>query len=234
MNKVSVTVVSSYATDRIIKDGKIISSQPGGPAFFLEQAFRKAGCNVKVITGTKLLVDILLVGGNELGRINQDVVPRKIPRISLPNVVISTLLKEWDPFSVESRKARVFIDVQGYVRDGTDFGKKKRWEELGDARREFFCIKGTQHELEFIPRSVLESQKERLLISTKGKEGVDVYYLGKFYRFKPSRVVSSAHTIGAGDTFFANFIASFIVTEDLELSLKKAMERTASFLEKVG
>jgi fructose-1-phosphate kinase PfkB-like protein len=68
------------------------------------------------------------------------------------------------------------------------------------------------------------------LIITKGSEGVEIYFKNKKYTFTINNIKSS-DAIGAGDTFFANFIVSFINTDGMiEKSCSIAMNKVEKFL----
>ena len=232
INKPTITLVSSFATDRIIQYGQLVRTQRGGPAYYLMTAFEKSSTQVNVITGEEMVVDILISKkSGEHGRINGNKAIQPLPEIKSPNVVVSTLLQEWELTSVINYPGRVFVDIQGYVRDGSDFGKKKYWQEKECVNDKIFCMKGTSEEMTYVPESQLKKQKGKMLVVTKGKEGVEAYYKGKNYEFRPRHVIRSKYAIGAGDTFFANFVSRFVKTGDFSGSIEHAMDKTSELLE---
>ena len=123
------------------------------------------------------------------------------------------------------------MDIQGYVRDGSDFGKKKYWNPPEEVVNSIFCLKGTSEELLYIPSSFLESQKQKILIETKGQLGCEIFIRGKHRAIHPSRIVDTNDTIGAGDTFFAYFISEYIRKQNVQMSAVYATEETRKFLD---
>ena len=110
------------------------------------------------------------------------------------------------------------------------FGRKKRFT-WGAAKP--YCLKATAEELRYIPAALIASQKkERLLLVTEGAQGVSVYHAGRHFSVKPERVIRREHMIGAGDTFFAHFVAHLLRSKDLQQSAVRATAHTVSFLEK--
>ena len=93
-------------------------------------------------------------------------------------------------------------------------------------------MKGTSEEMTYVPESQLKKQKGKMLVVTKGKEGVEAYYKGKNYEFRPRHVIRSKYAIGAGDTFFAHFIAYLCKDNDFVEGLRYATEKTSIFLER--
>jgi len=120
-----------------------------------------------------------------------------------------------------------------HVRHGPIFiqQKKKYWQEKECVNDKIFCMKGTSEEMTYVPESQLKKQKGKMLVVTKGKEGVEAYYKGKNYEFRPRHVIRSKYAIGAGDTFFANFVSRFVKTGDFSGSIEHAMDKTSELLE---
>lgn len=157
-----------------------------------------------------------------------------LPDIVTPSAIVSTLLDEWDLTNAKKYPGRLFVDVQGYVRDGSDFGKKKAWDEVKALAPYIFCLKGNDVEVGHLPEEIIFDQKrERMLVVTKDKREVEVYYQSQAYNFQPETIVKPKHTIGAGDTFFANFVYQFMETENIPEATTFALERTTRFLEKI-
>jgi sugar/nucleoside kinase (ribokinase family) len=91
-------------------------------------------------------------------------------------------------------------------------------------------MKTNDKEIREIPIKIIEKQKKKLLIITKGDKGADIYFYGKKYSFKVNKI-KAADYIGSGDTFFANFICSFLKTEgDVVTSGEVAIRETREFL----
>lgn len=76
--------------------------------------------------------------------------------------------------------------------------------------------------------------KERILILTDGEKGSYGYYKNKIYfqeAIKPKKIID---TTGAGDAYTAGFIAQYIKTSNIALSMQKGAEYAAKKLEKLG
>lgn len=229
----NISVVSSYATDRLIdaRAGKIIREQKGGPALYLVHALKKLGLHPEIFTGKKLLVDILVKQNDEFGSIKQKPLRLPFPPIKARSTIVSTILDEWDLSNAGKYPGLLFVDIQGYVRDGNDFGKKKPWEEIRDLAPSIFCLKGNSVEIGMLPSDVIDDQKrKRMLIVTKDREGVEIFSKGQHIDCQPATVVRPPNTIGAGDTLFANFVYQFMSTDNLESAAYFALNKTREFL----
>ncbi|MDO8436063.1 MAG: PfkB family carbohydrate kinase [bacterium] len=229
-----ITVCSSFSTDKILNEkGKIISIQKGGPALYLTNVFRKENVLFKLISGPSVKVEILLTKKGEIGRVRKIPKPKKtnFEKIKTHFLLISTIYKEFDLSGIFKFQGKIFLDIQGYVRDIKKFGKKKQWKPSKEIISSLFCLKGTKEELKYIPRDMMKKQKKKCLIITKGRSGSIIYYKNKKFVFKPAKIVKVHNTIGVGDTFFANFVLSFIRTNgDIEIAGKTATNEAANFL----
>jgi hypothetical protein len=228
-----ITVLSTFAEDILIDEtGRIIRKQKGGPAFYLTKAFKERGINVNLVTAPSMKVEILIKGGEEYGRIKKKSKPQEIDfsSIKTPYLLISTILDEFNLKGISAFGGKVFLDVQGYVRNGRDFEKKRHWMVLEEVASSIFCLKGTKKEMNYLPNSFVEAQKKKILLITKGKSGCAIFAFGKKKLIKPSKVIEAPDTIGAGDYFFANFIINFLKTQDPFISAKFAVKNTTKFL----
>lgn len=231
--KSKITVISTFANDKLFDEkGKQIGEQKGGPAYFITKTFKKEDIPFDLITSKEITVEILLKNGNELGRIPENIIPRFInfSKIKTPEILISFILNQCNLENFELYKGRVFLDVQGYVRNGSGFGKKKYWDVPDKISNNIFGLKATDYELKFIPKHLVEQQKKKLLIITKGKLGIEVYRSNLKYLLKPKVIIKTKNTIGAGDTLFASFISEFIKTNDVKSSCIYAIDKTSNFL----
>jgi len=235
----SIAVISTYATDHFInsKTREEYKEQKGGPVEFLVRALKKLGLKPSVFTGSETLsVDILvdLEKGDEFGRIRAKPTITPFPETQARSAIVSTILDEWDLSDSSDFKGLLFVDIQGYVRDGTDFGKKKAWDQVAKLAPYIFCLKGNEIEMSQIPLEVLENQKrERMVIITKDKKGADIFFQGKSFHLTPLRILNPPNTVGAGDTFFANFVYKFLETQDIEISCRFAFDQTSDFLAEI-
>jgi len=227
-----ISVVSTFATDKLVREnGEVMAEQAGGPILFLETTLKKSNIPYQSFTGQPIDVEILITENGEFGKIPFQPPSLKLPVDELSSwVVISTLLREWDLSNCINYDGKLFVDIQGYVRDGEDFGKKRIWHEIVDFADHIFCLKGTKEEVSYLPSVIQEDQKKRLLIGTDGSRGVDIFYKGS-HTFIPVRTtLASSNTIGAGDTFFGYFVGEMFKGADPVNAARVAVERTTFFL----
>lgn len=228
-----ITILSTFANDKLIgEDGSVIGKQSGGPAFYLKQALENEGVSFDLKTGSKMEVEILMTRNGEFGKVPKSPAPKKIQfaKIKTPFLLISSVLNEFDLANLSAFNGKVFLDIQGYVRNGNDFGKKKLWSLNREVFENIFCLKGTMEELQNLPAQYVQAQKQKVLLITKGKRGCEIFVFGKRYILKPTKVVITENTIGAGDTFFACFVSRFVKTENVFDSVRYAVKRTSAFL----
>lgn len=227
-----IAIVSTYATDRkIYERSGAIEETPGGPLLFLKKALEELGLTPKIFHGENMLVEILVKEGDEFGKINEPRIKSPFPKVKAGSAIVSTLLDEWDLTDADQYRGKLFVDVQGYVRDGSAFGKKKSWQGVEDVAPNIFCLKGNSIEINMLPPEVVSDQKsKRMLITTRGKDGVEIFYQGQKLDIRPREVIKPKDTVGAGDTFFANFVYQFIKTGSTRKSAGFALQKTSEFL----
>lgn len=230
--KNKITLLSSFATDRLFDEkGSLIREQKGGPAFFASNVFNGLKIPYLTIKTPMITVDIMLKDGDEFGKIESlPVLKTDFANINTPYLLISPILNEFSLENIDKYKGRIFLDIQGFTREPGEFGKKKKWEtekEVGDA---IFCLKVADYELPYINSEFAKKQKKKMLILSQGKKGSTVFAFGKSYFIKPLQIIKAKETLGAGDTFFANFLSEYIKTENPVESAKFATEETAKFL----
>jgi hypothetical protein len=233
MTNKTIAIVSSYTTDRLLNGdtGEIIKDQRGGPALYAAAALERLGITPHVYTHSEILVKMRVYEDEEFGSAEYPHTPKPFPNVTEDAAIFSTILKEWSLDGAHDYKGRIFMDVQGYVRDGSDFGKKIMWEAADQYMDAVFCMRGNAFEMQYIPQKVLDDQKaKRMLITTYDKKGAIIFYKGKETKIVPKTIVSPPNSIGAGDTFLSSFLAKFLKTEDVELSGTFAADRTSEFL----
>ncbi len=229
----SITILSTFAQDKIInKDAGTERIVRGGPAFYISKVFEEEKLPFNLITASNAEVEILIKEDSEKGRLVKKPVIKKVDfiKIKTPFLLISTILDDFDLENISAFKGKVFLDIQGYVRDGERFGGKKLYNLQTKVQSSIFCLKGTEEELNYIPRNWLTSQKKKILIITKGKSGCILFTSGEEFELNVSRKIVSHNTIGAGDTFFAYIISHFINTNNIKESIGYAIEKTSDFL----
>lgn len=228
-----ISVLSTYANDVLLREnGEIIAQQKGGPILYIESALKDSGVPYKLYFGETLTVEILIKDGKEFGRIPQKPESKEVPSDISDWVIVSTLLQEWNLQAIKGSKKKFFVDLQGYVRKGDDFGEKRVWEEVCEFDESIFCMKGTREEVSYVPKSSLEKQKERMLIITDGEDGGEIFYNGINKKFPLKDKIHPKDTIGAGDTFFSYFVAALYNGKDPFESMESAQLETVVFLKK--
>lgn len=231
MNKM-ISLVSTTSEDILInKKNEIVSKQPGGPLLFMENALEKLEITFHSYYGSPLPVKILITEHGELGKIDQIVKIQPFPVDTVSDfTIVSTILNEWNLENITNYTGILFLDIQGYVRDGKEFGKKKYWQDIIGFYTNIFCLKGTAEEIRYLPEVVVEKQKNKLLIITNGKQPIEIWFRGEKKMIPITSVVKKVHAIGAGDTFFANFASQFKDSQDIEKSATFAIQQTNKFL----
>ncbi len=226
-------IAATYAKDKILDEqGKVIIEQKGGPAYFIERIFRLENQRYDIISTPEVTVEILVTPDGEFGKILQKPQSLDITYQTLNSdaLLISTLLDEVVLRGFSQYKGKIFLDIQGYVRNGNDFGKKKKWLPSSEITKSIFCMKGTAEEVSMVPTDIVELQKKNVLLITKGSEGSELYAFDKRYVIKPTQKIDPKNTIGAGDTFFAYFTIAMIQTSNALQSARSAAQKTSDFL----
>lgn len=228
----AISVISSFTEDILLNHkNELLETHDAGPAFFISNALKDDETPFRLISGNSMTVEILITPEGEFGRIPEKPDTQPITASLSEWTILSTVLNEWDPQSIRKWPTRLFVDLQGFVRNGNDFGKKQTWKEISSLADNIFCLKGTAEEIKYIPASVLKSQKQRLLLITHGGRGVDVFYKGQ-HTFVPAKKINGLrNTIGAGDTFLAYFISSMYKGKQPVEAAGYACAKTATFLE---
>lgn len=228
-----ITVLSTYTDDRLIdKTGRLIGEVVGGPAFFIESALKAKAVPYSLVHGPRLQTEIMVGPDGEWGKVPK--LPDKQPVASKSFTdwtIVSTLLDEWDLTDLPPRPY-LFIDIQGFVRNGSDFGKKKIWDVPVQIQKGVFCLKGTAEEVSYLPAKTTDDQKNRLLIITKGGEGADIYYRGQHYEVRSSKLTNLSNTVGAGDTFLGCFVAEMYLGTPVFKAAEEAARYATEFLKK--
>lgn len=227
-----ITILATGATDKIInQQGSLIAIREGGPAFYLKRVFRKEKTSFTAPSPPHIEVEIHLTKKGEEGRVAERPSPTQVNfgKIATPFLVISTILDDFVLKGISAYQGKVFLDIQGYVRDGSRFGGKKKWHPPQELANSCFCLKGTDEEISYLPKT-LKEKKQKMLILTKGKNGCEFFYESVAHSILPDSVIKTSQTIGAGDTLFGYFISQFLKTNDPLLSIRWATSRTVKFL----
>lgn len=230
--KEQIAVFSSRAQDILINENnEVISKQDGGPILFIENALKNSGVSFSLNTGELINVEILMTNEGEFGRVPQKPLIKSIPEnIDSKCVLVSTILNEWSIDTLSKFNGKLFIDIQGFVRDGNDFGRKNYWNDVRNFPRDIYCLKGTREEVGYLPKEIFEKQKKSLLVITDGSKGLEFYENGESYKVPAKEINKPKDTIGAGDTFFSYFTASLFKGSEALVAAREASIKTANFL----
>ncbi len=220
-----IKLFSTYTKDIITNNGNEVIKD-GGPALFMKNVFSKNDIEYKIYA-QEAIVKIIVKDGDEKGVLQNSLNKKILQDINKDDVVvISTVANEWVFDSNVVKGNKVFLDAQGYIRhtkENPHFFEENFWDDI-------FCLKVNEQELKYLPHNIIDNQKAKCLIVTKGGVGVDLYAKNKKYFFSVNKV-KSLDTIGAGDTFFANFIVSFIkIGNAMEKNINFAINKTEEFL----
>jgi hypothetical protein len=219
-----ITVASSYALDLIyLKDKTVV--RDGGPALFIRRQLKREQLPFFHCKGKHVgLVEIDLRGEKPTGR------TIKASSIILPEpeeppdlFLLSTLLDEAPVKPLGKLNA---IDIQGYVRDCSDFGKKISFSHP-DLNR-FQIIKATKKEALYLPKELLDTHP--LLLITDAEQGLELKSCGKSQKILVEPL-SPPDAIGAGDTFFTAFSTHYCKTGSVDSAVKHALNQTRALLE---
>ena len=217
----TTVLVSSFAKDVLIKeDAREVKR--GGPALFISEVLRKNNIQFKMVTSKEAIVEIDMKNNAEKGRIKQIYPIKADLNNNARFVLISTLL---DEFKLKAFGRFCCLDIQGYVRDGTNFGKKKFFDS--EEIEKFAIVKATKEEIEYIPKARV--RRINILLLTDGANGFEVIQNGRTNFFAVDKLEVD-NTIGAGDTFFAAFCLNFFTTRDIFQSAEYAEKTVSRFL----
>lgn len=231
--KFDITLLSSYAHDIVINSiTKARTIKPGGPALFVEEVFKKEDILYNPIVKKDIQVEVTVYKNGEKSRILPISSTEAPVEMFADTVLISTLLREWDLSKLSGYKGKAFLDVQGYVRDGSNLGGKKHWDSINDIIDSVYALKGTKEEIHYLSKTVVAKQKNKIMIVTNGSNPVDLYVKNTKYTLPVVKVVNLQNTIGAGDTFYAYFVVDVVKGVDPIEATKHAIKKTNNFLQR--
>ncbi|MDP3997781.1 MAG: PfkB family carbohydrate kinase [bacterium] len=235
MNKPKdIALLATFANDRLVDEtGKLLKEQPGGPAFFLSNIFKKENCAFDVMAPPTAEVEVKITKDGEFGRITYEPPVLSVNFAAIKNraLIISSVLNEISLTGLSEYRGLVFIDIQGYVREGITHGKKHQWNITSDTINAISCLKATAEEIEYLPPEAVDTLKQKMLIVTNGDKGSVLFAKGKKYISAPDTKIEFNHSIGAGDTFFAYYIINYLRQKPAEECLRFATTKTTEFLD---
>lgn len=213
--KTSIYVLSIGATDYVYQENVILPvARKGGPALFIKKVFDSLGINYQIAKYKPAEIEIRVTTKGEEGRILESgriFLPHKV---ETSNLLISTVA----PSNLDLNFLRyywgdVFLDLQGFVRDenNPNLGAKIIWQDEHSIIDRISVLKINSKEVCCMPENLLsKARNNSVVLETKGKEGLVLWGKGKKNFIPPSKVIETNESIGAGDTFFAAFVAQFI------------------------
>jgi hypothetical protein len=145
-------------------------------------------------------------------------------------LLISPILNEFNLKHLGRYQGKAFLDAQGFTRIPDKLGIKKNWVTTREIENSIFCLKVADYELQYLDGDFIKKQKKKIFIVTEGEKGVLLYAFGKSYFVKSRRIIKTLETLGAGDTFFANFALKYIETQDPLIAATFASDKTIKFL----
>ncbi len=226
----SIILISTKTIDRVTTPDGIVEA-PGGPPRFVVPALAKLGWHCRVVTGAVAQVEVVGGAGGE-----EYVVP-SLPMIRLPAclradaIILSPIMREIDIHHLPSLEGLVVADLQGFVRrPGVRSGTPNREVDLTPLLPRVDVVKATAGELDALSRPSRAMLDDRILVVTRGQDGALVIQRDSITAIA-SRPVHDVPTIGAGDTFLANFAASLLDGATPATAAQKAARLTETFLE---
>jgi fructokinase len=126
-------------------------------------------------------------------------------------------IEEWAKAQAESKTISHDINM----RPALGFDQAKEKERVERVNSFSHIIKASDEDLEWLDptrtpeETATEWSKNKLVLITKGSEGVDVYKNQEKLFNVPSRKIKVVDTVGAGDTFTANLLAQLLENNHL-------------------
>lgn len=207
-----ITVIASFAEDRIKqKNGKTIRRR-GGPAFWITQSLRDLAAPFTLVSGKKpAIVNITLNKAGESGAVQKTSPIVLSSKIKTDVVIISTLLDEFPLPKIEKMKSWVALDLQGYARRARATGQRLIIPQK--LARKIQLLKATTGELDQLDSKSARALRQCTSLITHGAEGFELR-TGNNKKTFSARRIQSPDTLGAGDVLLSAFVLKFILTSD--------------------
>lgn len=228
----SVTLIASRTIDyinNIDKSTKLVL--PGGPALYCKQAIEALGWKVHLLTSKRpVTVHITIQDRHEKIRIDR--IGKIALRGHLPtrNILLSPILGEFNLEQIAQMNCSIFLDAQGYIRAKGE-NLTRCWACAPNMVKNVVALKVNQRESNCVPEKILNLFQSRILLITRGQEGVEVWDHGKRYLVR-SHPVEVADTLGAGDTFFGSFVVAYLQSGDVSSATCLAVQKTEQLLQR--
>lgn len=228
----SITLIASRTIDHIHNlDKSTELVRPGGPALYCKQAIEVLGWKVYLLTPRRpVTVHITIQNRCEKIRIERVGKITLQGRLPTRNVLLSPILSEFNLEQIAQRNCCIFLDAQGYIRaKGEDL--TQRWICTPQILKNVVVLKVNQRESSYVPEEILNLFRSRVLLITRGQEGVEVWDRGKRYQIH-GHPVEVVDTLGAGDTFFGSFVAAYLQSSDALSATQLAIQKTEQLLQR--
>lgn len=223
-----ITIISTFAKDVFIRKG-IKYEKKGGPAKFIKDIFDNNNISYNLITPLKeTIVEIKILESDEISRVikKQEIKSVKINKDS--NIIISTILDEFNLKNLPEVDGIIALDIQGFVRSPKGFGAKRKFTKFEKYYDKIKILKGTKKELEYVNLDIL--QKIPIVIITNGNKEGHIMKKGKIIEKIKSEKINTKDTVGAGDTFLSAFLVEYLKSNNVKKSKDFAKKYVINFL----
>jgi len=228
MKKNKLAVISSFAEDVILYKNLPKEIKTGGPAFWIAKTLKILKSKADIFTGKKpAVVEITIDKTGEHGKIKSASTIKTPIKTSADFLLISTVADEFDLEKLNKLNKKVILDVQGYTRVSRT--KNKLFNLPIQTAEKITVMKCTEAESKLMEKELVQQQKKRILLITRGGKNVIIFSRGKKYEL-PVLPIKPTDTIGAGDTFLTAFTVKLIKDEDVIEATKFAVKFTGDFL----
>jgi fructokinase len=153
--------------------------------------------------------------------------PEELPNLEAKAIQFGCLTMAMEPGNLHIEKwAKAQAEAKTIshdinMRPALGFDQAKEKERVERVNSFSHIIKASDEDLEWLDptrtpeQTAIEWSKNKLVLITKGSEGVDVYKNQEKLFNVPSRKIKVVDTVGAGDTFTANLLAQFLENNHL-------------------
>ena len=205
---------------------------PGGPAHYIAHALRLLRRPHRVVTGEIVTVEVIPGPGGD-----QHYLIPELPRLVLPYplsdaaIILSPIMNEIGGDSVPDVEGLLVVDLQGFVRlPGVPTSRLADDVDLCPLLSRAHVIKAAPDELKALDSRSRGAIEGRTLLLTRGSSGLTMRTPDDEIDIEVSPV-RAAHTIGAGDTLLAAFVAARVDGAGNEQAIRSAVQFTQSMLE---
>ena len=209
-----IIAVTTFAEDHVIySESGRREVAAGGPGRWIGEAYRRLGAPHRFVTsGQTVRVEVELVNGEPPpGRIYCQGSRVTLPRGIRADGFLVNTLDDFDLQEIEELEGTVLVDIANYTRGGP-YKQERRPVPMPPpaVRRRIEIVKANHEELPWMPGEwVAEQKRERILIHTLGKEGLDLWVRGET-RHIAAPAGRPKNLLGAGDTLGAAFLFFYI------------------------